>query len=406
MLKELTDAAVNDNDSFQYEAGVAMHDISMKPALLIRDPGPEYADAQRVWQGIPGIERAPGGRLWAAWYSGGQTEGPGNYVVLVTSDDDGRTWSAPCSIIAPPDPGVRCFDPALWLDPLGRLWLCWAQSESFYDDRAGVWAMHCADADRAAPTWTTPRRLTNGIMMNKPTVLATGAWVFPTAVWAHGRQRPELAAEYHSNILVSLDAGETWTRRGGADIPGRWFDEHMVIERAEGTLWMLVRTEGGVGQALSTDDGITWQTLPGLALPGPNARFFIRRLRSGRLLLVNHEPEHGWSRVTGQVAAVDREAAAHIPRNNLMAMLSEDDGRTWIGGLMLDERNQVSYPDGVQADDGRIYLIYDRERYQAREILLAVFTEDDILAGSPTSPHARLRLLVNTATSVPSNPAG
>ncbi len=36
-------------------------------------------------------------------------------------------------------------------------------------------------------------------------------------------------------------------------------------------------------------------------------------------------------------------------RSHLTAWLSEDDGKTWRGGLMLDERATVSYPDGFQA---------------------------------------------------------
>ena len=85
-------------------------------------------------------------------------------------------------------------------------------------------------------------------------------------------------------------------------------------------------------------------------------------------------------------------------RNNLMAMLSEDDGKTWHGGLMLDSRDQVSYPDGTQAEDGRIYIIYDWQRYKAREVLMSVFTEEDVLAGRPVSGKARFEILVNKAT--------
>ena len=34
-------------------------------------PGPKYADGMRLFQGIPGLERARNGRLWAVWYAGG-----------------------------------------------------------------------------------------------------------------------------------------------------------------------------------------------------------------------------------------------------------------------------------------------------------------------------------------------
>lgn len=61
------------------------------------------------------------------WYSGGTNEGPENYVVLVTSSDDGETWS-PIQLVIDPAGYVRACDPNLWVDPRGRLWLFYAQS--------------------------------------------------------------------------------------------------------------------------------------------------------------------------------------------------------------------------------------------------------------------------------------
>lgn len=57
-----------------------------------------YSD-RRSWQGIPAIEKTPGGRLLAAFYSGGVTEQLGNYVVLVKSDDDGKIWIEPVAAV-------------------------------------------------------------------------------------------------------------------------------------------------------------------------------------------------------------------------------------------------------------------------------------------------------------------
>ena len=51
--------------------------------------------------------------------------------------------------------------------------------------------------------------------------------------------------------------------------------------------------------------------------------------------------------------------------------------------LLLDERNEVSYPDAKEADDGFIYVTYDHERVTEREILMARFTEEDIIKGKP-----------------------
>ena len=58
---------------------------------------------------------------------------------------------------------------------------------------------------------------------------------------------------------------------------------------------------------------------------------------------------------------------------------------------MIDEREDVTYPDGVQAGDGTIYLIYDHQRTPLGEVLMATFTEEDVRAGKPVSDKIRLR---------------
>ena len=366
--------------------GAGGEDLALQPPQVITDPGPEYADDARRWQGIPGIERTAGGRLWALWYSGGTGEGPENFVVLVTSGDDGRTWSKPVLVVDPPSP-VRAYDPVLWHDPLGRLWLFWAQSYQFFDGRAGVWAIVTENPESEHPMWSAPRRVANGVMMNKPVVLGTGEWVLPAAVWSHQAKdkHRELAGEKVSNVAVSTDQGKTWSVRGGADVPDRTFDEHQVIERRDGTLWMLVRTRYGIGESISADRGKTWSTGRPSGLAHTSSRFFIRRLASGNLLLVKHSPPEG----------------VPMGRSHLTAALSADDGKSWQGGLLLDERTGVSYPDGVQAKDGRIYIIYDFSRTNEREILMAVFTEADVQAGRCASEGSRLRVLVNKASGKP-----
>ncbi|TMV51588.1 exo-alpha-sialidase [Paenibacillus mesophilus] len=351
-------------------------DTALAPAAVTRVTDGRYAE--RRWQGIPGVEIADNGRLWATFYSGGDDEGPDNYVALVTSVDGGSTWSDIRYVVDPPGK-VRAYDPCLWHDPSGRLWLFWAQSFGWYDGRCGVFAATCDNSGDAEPRWSEPRRIADGIMMNKPTVLGNGDWLFPIAVWACQRSPlNDLPEERYSNVYRSSDQGATFHKLGFADIPNRAFDEHMVVERNEGSLWMLVRTHYGVGESESRDGGATWT--PGRLSPieGPDSRFFIRRLQSGRLLLVNHD-------------------RSERKRSRLTAMLSDDDGQSWSHRLMLDERMNVSYPDGVQGKDGRIYLIYDRERKTDKEILLAVFTEEDVMNGKCVSPGSVLGQIVNKA---------
>ena len=155
-------------------------------------------------------------------------------------------------------------------------------------------------------------------------------------------------------------------------------DEHMFVERKDGSIWCLSRAKSGIREAISTDRGRTWSPLEPSTIQHPCSRFFITRLNSGNLLLVKHGP-------------IDEK----IGRSHLTAFVSKDDGKSWEGGLLLDERSGVSYPDGQQAADGTIYITYDFNRTRERHILFATFREEDALAGKPVTDAVRLRQLVS-----------
>jgi hypothetical protein len=78
-----------------------------------------------------------------------------------------------------------------------------------------------------------------------------------------------------------------------------------------------------------------------------------------------------------------------------MAFISEDDGDSWSGGLLLDERSGVSYPDGQQMEDGTIHIIYDYHRKSDQNILRASFMEEDVISGNPDSETVSLRRLIS-----------
>lgn len=351
-------------------------DPALTPPAINTAPGPEYADSTRCFQGIPSIERAPSGRLWAVWYGGGNGEGAGNYVMLATSVDNGKTWSQVSTVIDPDGSGsVRAFDPAIWCDPLGRLWVFWAQASQAGATPAWVFAAMTEHPEQEHPAWSKPRRICDGIMLNKPTVLSTGEWCLPAAVWH---------TDGSSRVVGSTDHGATFHLVGQANIEKRkrGCDEHMIVERKDGSLWILVRWHEGVGQSVSTDRGKTWTEVTSVpaAMQQQPSRFHIRRLPSGNLLLVKNSPPEGGKK-----------------RTCLTAYVSTDDGKTWDGGLLLEE-GASSYPDAAESPDGTIYVIYDHERTGAKQILMAAFTEQDVLQKQAVSAKARLHVLVNQAT--------
>jgi hypothetical protein len=103
-----------------------------------------------------------------------------------------------------------------------------------------------------------------------------------------------------------------------------------------------------------------------------------------------------------------RNDAPDGSRSRMTAFISDDDGTTWSGGLLLDER-ESSYPDGTIAADGTIRVIYDHQRYtENREgkkgvgaVMMAAFREEDVRAGKLVSADGRLRVVISQLRPVP-----
>lgn len=345
----------------------------------------EYTPSSRIWQGIPSVEVTPGRQLFVAFYSGGVKEEAGNYCLLYRLREDGE-----CTLpvaVARTEADGRCFDPALWMDPLGRLWFTWAEWPTHV-----LWGAICEAPDAEDPRFGAPFPIGTGVMMNKPTALSGGRWLFPLAVWDPANwgdvwHIPAPDVPVGAYAVVTDDEGRTFRRAGCAVLEGRGFDEHIFLEHTDGRVSVYVRRMNGrtVGEAISADAGESFAVTES-GIPCVDTRFHIRRLPSGRVLMCNHK---------------DTDT-----RNNLAAFLSEDDGKTWKYSMMIDTRKNVSYPDVGIAEDGTIYMVYDRERGSflrseeecaacAREILLCRFTEEDIIAGKCVTPGSFLSRVIS-----------
>lgn len=354
----------------------------------------QYGEKYRIWQGIPGVAVTEKGRMFFSFYSGGTNEEVGNYALIVRSDD-GEHFEDPVLVSYVEE--KRCFDPVLWIDPCGRLWFTWSVMP-----RGGLYGTICSNPDAEELTWSEEFFIGHDVMMNKPIALSSGDWLFPVAVWDRERMKINIQPPYYEStesqtgsfVYRTSDQGKSFEKLGAADVENRQFDEHMVLERKDGSLAMYVRTWYGIGVSCSYDNGMTWSEGKDTGLGGPGSRFHICRLHSGRVLLINH------------CCSPEEAEKKSKERKNLAAFLSEDDGETWKYRLMLDERSSVSYPDAMEAKDGFLYITYDRERgcalhsfeevkKQAREILYAKITEEDILAGRLVNRESKLKCIVS-----------
>jgi predicted neuraminidase len=329
----------------------------MNTSQIVTDAG----QLGQTWAGIPGIEVTPADNIYVVCFSGGEKEpAPENTIYLTISRDGGKTFSRPVAM-AGPNNGARAFDPTLWIDPLGRLWLIFNRGNKETAEH-GVFARICATPDAAEPFWDDEFRVGYDVpfsfRMNKPTVLSTGEWIMPVTHAADATHEWFAFGAQLQGVGISEDQGKTWTLHGGVKAPD-WALENMIMERRDGALVMYIRADGGlIWQSLSKDRGRTWTAAEATKIPNPGSRFFIRALPEGDWLLIN--------------------SPNPARRTGIDASLSSDEGATWHGQLVIDERDDVSYPDAALGTDGTIYAVHDRDREGVGEILMTRFTKDDI----------------------------
>ena len=161
------------------------------------------------------------------------------------------------------------------------------------------------------------------------------------------------------------------------------FDEGMILERKDHSLLFFARTQYPlIARCVSPDlEGSVWSEGTLTNVLNASSRFFLRRLNSGRVLLIHNNSANG--------------------RLDLQAALSEDDGESWKYSLILDtggaDTRNVSYPDAVEAPDGRIFIIYDCGRTTVKEIRMAQITEKDIIQGTLCCNDSYLNRIINKA---------
>ena len=399
---------ISDPKNNPEDAGFALKDEALLPATI--DMHPDEArynrDLEQQWT-VCCSAITKKGRIFFNYFSSSEhnSEDAGIYNMVLCSDDNGHTFRNFFVLESPVPERVRIFDMRLWTDDSGRLWMFWNQCFGIYDGRIGVWASHCDDPDAEELSFTAPRRICNGILCRYPIVTKSGHWLIPTALW-DPRSLQGIGSELGDRVVLanwlpeelgvsvyrSADQGETYERIATKiRFPYSTFDEPCMVERGDGSLWMWIRGLNCVAETFSYDGGFTWtQPRQSSEYFVPNSRFEFGRLKSGNiLLLMNYKPK--------------------IPspwwgRNNLSALLSRDDGKTWEGILMLDEREGTEQPGFTQADDGFIYISYGRAPGIAGEGLMAIITEEDILEGKLVNPASRLRVLAGKARGMRNRP--
>ena len=317
-----------------------------------------FPDTKREWQGIPTIEYFDD-NIYVAWYSGGVDEGPENFVTLYRGDLSSGKWERDLKIIDPPG-FIRAFDPVLWSDDKGKLFLFWNQSEGLWDGRGGVWSSFSLDPSSSDNSWSRPKRIADGVMIQKP-IYSGGGLFLPIAIWFFTLPNNQMAGSFIHRVdqffnLINLTEVPL-------DRSLRSFDEHTILKISDSVYRVYIRTKEGIHYSVSSDKGSSWSKAQKDLTIGLSAdsKFFISRLNSGRYILIKNNSNE---------------------REKLTAYLSEDSNLCWEYSLEIDKRFGVSYPDLAENEAGELFLVYDRNRYTDKEIIIAKFKEEDIISSN------------------------
>ena len=347
-------------------------------------PDESFGEANRAWHGCPTVAVTKKGRLFAGWYSGGAFE-PClyNYNILAMSDDGGESWSGPILTVGTDKENrLRKIDIEIWINEDNSLWVMWTVSP--YSEKSTpatiktplecdyqrefpyTEVMICRNPDDDVLVWEKPRMMCDGFMRNKPILTSSGRIIAP----AYDYSGEQYKLRYSDN------GGESFYNiaiNGKPDV--NVYDEITICERRPGELRFLARTNRGYYvYSDSYDGGDTWTAAKEYE-KAPSARCYYGKLKNGMIAYVRN--------------------ASDTKREGMKICLSQDGGDTFTYEMILDERENVSYPDLVEDENGNIYIVYDRERDNrakldrqtwiskaAKEILICKLTVDDVISNT------------------------
>lgn len=242
------------------------------------------------------IVETPSGMV-AAFFAGTE-EGDSDVGIRVSHLADGK-WTSPEEVAN----GVQndtlrypCWNPVLFQPAGGPLMLFYKVGPS----PSAWWGMLITSEDDGK-TWSAPGKLGEdekighllGPVKNKAVQLADGTIICPSSTEVEEEGADD---KWMVHFEISKDQGKTWKVAGPIN-DGIALDaiQPSVLTYPDGRLQVLCRTRQDViAQSWSDDNGETWSEMTATDLPNPNSGTDAVTLKDGRQLLVyNHTTKKG-----------------------------------------------------------------------------------------------------------------
>ncbi len=170
----------------------------------------------------------------------------------------------------------------------------------------------------------------------------------------------------HSVLTYSsTDEGKTWEASNLIDLGGQGHHggvtEPAIEELRDGRVWLLIRTNWGeFWSGYSCNGGRSWRVLQPSGIKASSAPGILKRLESGRLMLVWNRPlpegKTTWPLRGGDGLWSEVPVSNH--REELSVAFSDDDGATWSQPAVVAKQASTSlaYPYLFEVEPGRIWL--------------------------------------------------
>ena len=360
------------------------------------------------------VVQLPNKDLLVCWYHGSGERRADDVIIEGARKKPGaERWSE--RFLLADTAGYPDTNPAMIVDPQGRLWLLWPTildnrwesallkyriSTNYHGPGAPAWSegdvLHVTPGDRFAGAVTafaqdaeklvgatTPvphdmAQYLGGLReaaQNKLTRrLGWMPRVHPFIVDNRRMIVPLYSDGFNFSLMVYTDDwGRTW--QTSDPLPGLGNVQPSIVRRRNGALYTLMRDNGPPPQRLlqseSFDLGRTWTPVTDSDIPNPGSGAEIITLRTGEWVLINNDTDEG--------------------RHQLVVQVSDDEGKTWKWRRYLEKDSpgpsagSYSYPSLIEASDGFLHATYSHH-------LSRRASQDEGAGGRKSIKHARFNL--------------
>lgn len=275
---------------------------------------------------------------YSQFYGGAADASPAR-IVRVHSDDQGRTWSEPATLVEKVG-GHNVMSVSLLRLASGKLAMFYCVKNSWIDCRP-----HLRLSTDDGATWSEAKLILQApgyFVLNNDRVIQTskGRLLVPLAFHRSRGTDPETSKSWDSRAITmwiySDDEGATWQEAANWwAMPvrsGSGLQEPGVVELADGSLFSWSRTDqGGQYGFASRDGGKTWTAPEPTELKSPNGPASIKRLPDSTDLLALFNDHSG------------RFPFPKGKRNPFVAAISSDGGKTWPRRQLVEEDPEGLY---------------------------------------------------------------